>query len=246
MYWRSAFLTASTSATAACCGRTRETADRLGVPAAALTFDTHPDTLGLRSQRAAAEHAEDRAALMRKYYGIDEVLTLHFDRETMTQPWERFAEETLLRRYHAVHLVCGHDFRFGDRGAGNPEKLAAFCAQRGIGFDRIDVIELDGAPVSSTRIRALLEAGDMAEAVRCLGHPHVLTGPVVSGRHLGRTIGIPTANLALPPQLLCPRHGVYAALACFGRPAPARRGQHRLAPDRRRHACDRGAVDFGF
>ena len=70
--------------------------------------------------------------------------------------------------------------------------------------------------------RALLEAGDMAEAVRCLGHPHVLTGPVVSGRHLGRTIGIPTANLALPPQLLCPRHGVYAALACFdGRRLPA-------------------------
>ena len=188
--------------------RTRETADRLGVPAAALTFDTHPDTLVSGHSVPLLNTPEDRAALMQEYYGIDEVLTLHFDRETMTQPWERFAEETLLGRYHAVHLVCGHDFRFGDRGAGNPEKLAAFCAQRGIGFDRIDVIELDGAPVSSTRIRALLEAGDMAEAVRCLGHPHVLTGPVVSGRRLGRTIGIPTANLALPPQLLCPRHTV--------------------------------------
>lgn len=165
---------------------------------------------------------EDRAALMREYYGIDEVLTLHFDRETMTQPWERFAEETLLGRYHAVHLVCGHDFRFGDRGAGNPEKLAAFCAQRGIGFDPHRRHRAGRRAVSSTRIRALLEAGDMAEAVRCLGHPHVLTGPVVSGRHLGRTIGIPTANLALPPQLLCPRHGVYAALACFdGRRLPA-------------------------
>ena len=136
--------------------RTRETADRLGVPAAALTFDTHPDTLVSGHSVPLLNTPEDRAALMREYYGIDEVLTLHFDRETMTQPWERFAEETLLGRYHAVHLVCGHDFRFGDRGAGNPEKLAAFCAQRGIGFDRIDVIELDGAPVSSTRIRALL------------------------------------------------------------------------------------------
>ena len=222
MYWRSAFLTASTSGHGGLLRRTRETADRLGVPAAALTFDTHPDTLVSGHSVPLLNTPEDRAALMREYYGIDEVLTLHFDRETMTQPWERFAEETLLGRYHAVHLVCGHDFRFGDRGAGNPEKLAAFCAQRGIGFDRIDVIELDGAPVSSTRIRALLEAGDMAEAVRCLGHPHVLTGPVVSGRHLGRTIGIPTANLALPPQLLCPRHGVYAALACFdGRRLPA-------------------------
>ncbi len=145
-----------------------------------------------------------------------------FDRETMTQPWGASRR----RRCSGATTPCtssaAHDFRFGDRGAGNPEKLAAFCAQRGIGFDRIDVIELDGAPVSSTRIRALLEAGDMAEAVRCLGHPHVLTGPVVSGRRLGRTIGIPTANLALPPQLLCPRHGVYAALACFdGRRLPA-------------------------
>ena len=98
--------------------RTRETADRLGVPAAALTFDTHPDTLVSGHSVPLLNTPEDRAALMREYYGIDEVLTLHFDRETMTQPWERFAEETLLGRYHAVHLVCGHDFRFGDRGAG--------------------------------------------------------------------------------------------------------------------------------
>ena len=86
---------------------------------------------------------------------------------------------------------------------------------------KITELDFDRKRISLS-IRALLEAGDMAEAVRCLGHPHVLTGPVVSGRHLGRTIGIPTANLALPPQLLCPRHGVYAALACFdGRRLPA-------------------------
>ena len=136
-----------------------------------------------------------------------------------------FGVNVMLLSPHAedvAKVVVEEGIKVVTTGAGNPEKLAAFCAQRGIGFDRIDVIELDGAPVSSTRIRALLEAGDMAEAVRCLGHPHVLTGPVVSGRHLGRTIGIPTANLALPPQLLCPRHGVYAALACFdGRRLPA-------------------------
>ena len=72
--------------------RTRETADRLGVPAAALTFDTHPDTLVSGHSVPLLNTPEDRAALMRDYYGIDEVLTLHFDRETMTQPWERFAE----------------------------------------------------------------------------------------------------------------------------------------------------------
>lgn len=202
--------------------RTRETADRLGVPAAALTFDTHPDTLVSGHSVPLLNTPEDRAALMREYYGIDEVLTLHFDRETMTQPWERFAEETLLGRYHAVHLVCGHDFRFGDRGAGNPEKLAAFCARAASALTASTSSSWTARP-SRPRASALCwRPGDMAEAVRCLGHPHVLTGTVVSGRRLGRTIGIPTANLALPPQLLCPRHGVYAALACFdGRRLPA-------------------------
>lgn len=191
--------------------RTRETADRLGVPAAALTFDTHPDTLVSGHSVPLLNTPEDRAALMREYYGIDEVLTLHFDRETMTQPWERFAEETLLGRYHAVHLVCGHDFRFGDRGAGQSRRSSRPSARSAASaLTRIDVIELDGAPVSSTRIRALLEAGDMAEAVRCLGHPHVLTGhgrlrppPWPDHRHSDGESG-PAAAAAVPaPRRLC-------------------------------------------
>lgn len=195
--------------------RTREAANRLGLPAAALTFDTHPDTLVFGTEMPLLNTAADREYLMRSLYGIDNVLTLHFDRAMMARPWEQFAEEILFGAYHAVHLVCGHDFRFGDRGAGTPEKLAQLCASHGIGFDKIEEIRMDGAAVSSTRIRMLLEAGDMAQAVRCLGHPHILTGTVISGRHLGHTFGIPTANLALPAELLRPRFGVYAALACF-------------------------------
>lgn len=202
--------------------RTRETADRLGVPAAALTFDTHPDTLVSGHSVPLLNTPEDRAALMREYYGIDEVLTLHFDRETMTQPWERFAEETLLGRYHARAPRRGTIFASATRGAGQSGEARGLLRAARIGFDPHRRHRAGRRAVSSTRIRALLEAGDMAEAVRCLGHPHVLTGTVVSGRRLGRTIGIPTANLALPPQLLCPRHGVYAALACFdGRRLPA-------------------------
>lgn len=202
--------------------RTRQVADRLGVPAAALTFDTHPDTLVFGAEVPLLNTPADRAYLMRACYGIDEILTLHFDRAAMSQPWDRFAAQTLLGAYGAVHLVCGHDFRFGDRGMGTAEKLAAFCAARHVGFDKIDEIQVDGETVSSTRIRRLLEAGEMERAVRCLGHPHVLSGRVVSGRRLGHTLGIPTANLALPPSLLRPRFGVYAAKAYFD-------GQARLA-----------------
>ena len=195
--------------------RTRLLADRLGVPAAALTFDTHPDTLVSGADVPLINTPEDREWLLRERYGIDKIFTLHFDWETMRQPWQEFAERRLLGEYHAAHLVCGEDFRFGDRGEGTPRCLEAFCVPRGAGCDCIAQVCMDGAPVSSTRIRSLLTAGEMREVVRLLGHPHILSGTVVGGRRLGRTIGIPTANLHLPDGVLPPRFGVYAALACF-------------------------------
>ena len=202
--------------------RTREVAGRLGLPAAALTFDTHPDELVFGRPVPLINTPADREWLMHTYYGIDRVFSLHFDRETMHQPWREFVLQRVLGEYHAAHVVCGHDFRFGDRGAGDPEKLAALCHEEGVGCDCIPEIRVDGQTVSSTLIRRLLAEGEMARAVRFLGHPHVLSGTVVSGRKLGRMIGIPTANLQLPPGVLTPRFGVYAAKACFdGQRLPA-------------------------
>ncbi len=202
--------------------RTREVADRLGLPAAVLTFDIHPDELVFGSPVPLINSPADREWMMRKYYGIDRVYSLHFDHSTMHQPWQEFVMQTVLGRYHAVHVVCGHDFRFGDRGLGNAERLAEVCRAEGAGYDCIPEICLEGQTVSSTLIRKLLADGEMARAVRFLGHPHILTGTVVSGRKLGRTIGIPTANLHLPQGVLTPRFGVYAAKACFdGQSLPA-------------------------
>ncbi len=200
----------------------RAVADRLQIPAAALTLDTHPDAL-LRGEAVALLNTPtERALLMRRLYGIDEVLTLHFDREVMRQPWEDFVRTTLAQRYHAAHLVCGHDYRFGAGGAGTPALLAQTARSLGIGFDCIPEIRLDGQTVSSTLIRRLLRDGEMRQAVRFLGHPHLLSGTVVRGRQLGRTLGIPTANMAVSESILLPRRGVYAAKARFD-------GQERLA-----------------
>ena len=148
---------------------------------------------------------------MQTLYGIDEVLALHFDAATMRQPWQEFVERTLIGAYSAVHLVCGADYRCGSGGAGTAELLQAFCAARGVGCDVIPQLSMDGAAVSSSRIRGLIASGEMAEAVRLLGHPHLLSGTVVTGHQLGRTIGIPTANLDVSPQILLPMDGVYAA-----------------------------------
>ena len=195
--------------------KTSEVANRLGLPAAALTFDTHPDTLVFGAKVPLLNTPEERKNLMQSLYGIDEVLTLHFDRVTMEQPWQEFVRKTLLRTYHAAHVVCGHDYRFGAGGRGTPEKLAKECARLGLGFDCIPEIRMEGQTVSSTLIRSLLEGGETAKAVRFLGHPHILTGTVISGRRLGRTLGIPTANLSVPEGILVPKFGVYAARAVF-------------------------------
>ena len=193
----------------------RAVADRLRIPAAALTLDTHPDAL-LHGERVGLLNTpSEREALMRRLYGIDDVLTLHFDREVMRQPWEDFVHATLIETYHAAHLVCGHDYRFGAGGAGTPALLEQAARSLGIGFDCIPEIRLDGQTVSSTLIRRLLTEGQTAQAVRFLGHPHLLSGTVVRGQQLGRTIGIPTANMAISKEILLPRRGVYAAKAHF-------------------------------
>ena len=202
--------------------KTRQVANRLGLPAAALTFDTHPDTLVFGAKVPLLNTPEERKYLMQSLYGIDQVLTLHFDRTTMEQPWQEFVRKTLVQKYRAAHVVCGHDYRFGAGGRGTPEKLAEECARLGLGFDCIPEIRLEGQTVSSTLIRSLLEGGETAKAVRFLGHPHILTGTVISGRHLGRTLGIPTANLSVSEGILVPKFGVYAARAVFdGQTRPA-------------------------
>lgn len=195
--------------------RTRELADALRLPAAALTFDTHPAEL-VRGRRVPLLNTpRERETLMRELYGVDEVLTLHFDRETMAQPWQDFVRDTVVGRFGAAHTVCGEDFRFGAGGRGTAAMLQEECARLGVGCDCIAQVCRDGAAISSTRIRTLLENGETAAAVRLLGHPHLLTGTVTDGKKIGRTLGIPTANLVLQNGILVPRFGVYAANAVF-------------------------------
>ena len=113
----------------------------------------------------------------------------------------------------AVGFVCGSDFRFGCRGEGNAQKLQAFCRERRLDCAIVEQQLLENVRISSTCIRGLLEAGDLAGAAKFLGHPHTLTGTVTTGRQLGRTIGIPTANLPFPENVVALPYGVYACKA---------------------------------
>ena len=191
--------------------RAAEEAKKRGCESAVFTFDRPPKEVITGIPCPLINSPEDRAELVKRLYGIDEMIMVPFDDEMRTTPWDRFVTDILVGRYGAVHLVAGHDHHFGHRNQGSPELLKEKCAELGLGCDIIPAVTLDGVTVSSTHIRKLLEEGDVETARAFLGHPHVLTQTVGHGRQLGRTIGIPTANLVAPPHVLLPKRGVYAA-----------------------------------
>ena len=184
-------------------------AEENGCAAGVVTFGSHPDTLVHHQTPVLINSPRDRELLLREKFHMDPVVTLPFDEQTRSMPWEDFLE-LLGREYGAAGFVCGDDFRFGYKGQGNASLLADWCARRGLPCAVVPEQTLDGIRVSSTYIRSQIETGDMATAVRFLGHPHILRGTVVHGRALGRTLGIPTANLRLIPGMAVPRFGVYA------------------------------------
>lgn len=191
--------------------RAAEEAKKRGCESAVFTFDRPPKEVITGVPCPLINSPEDRAELVKRLYGIDEMLMVPFDDEMRTTPWDRFVTDILVGRYGAVHLVAGHDHHFGHKNQGSPELLREKCAELGLGCDIIPAVTIGGVTVSSTHIRKLLEEGDVETARAFLGHPHVLTQTVGHGRQLGRTIGIPTANLVAPPHVLLPKRGVYAA-----------------------------------
>ena len=193
--------------------RTVEEAARRGVTPAVFTFDRPPKEVLTGTPCPLINSPEDRKDLVQRLFGIREVLMVPFDHEMMTTPWDDFVTNILVGRYHAVHLVAGHDHHFGHKNQGSPELLMEKCRELGLGCDIIPKVEVGGITVSSTYIRRLVEMGQIERANRFLGHPHVLTGTVRHGRGLGSSRLFPTANLIIPPHVLVPSHGVYVTRA---------------------------------
>ena len=191
--------------------RTAEIAAQKGAASALFTFDRPPKEVVTGVPCPLINSPQDRAYLARSLYGIQEVIIAPFNREMMSTPWDAFVTELLVGRFHAVHLVAGYDHCFGHKNQGTPARLQAKCAELGIGCDLIPKVALDGVTVSSSHIRALLQAGEIEDANRFLGHPHILTQTVRHGHAIGHTFLVPTVNLILPPHVLSPARGVYAA-----------------------------------
>ena len=149
--------------------RTVERAGQLGIKPAVVTFDRPPKEVVTGQPVALINSPQERQDLIRRLYGIEQVIFAPFDEKMMTMPWQDFITEVLVKQYGAVHLVAGHDYHFGHKNEGDPEKLQQKCAELGLGCDIIPKVELHGTTVSSTLIRALIEQGDVAQAAAYIG-----------------------------------------------------------------------------
>jgi riboflavin kinase / FMN adenylyltransferase len=175
-----------------------------------LTFDPHP--LEILHPTALPKLIMPFAVKrdMIEGLGVEELVVIPFDREFAKVTAEQFIDDVLVGKLGAERVSVGENFRFGARAKGDAEMLA----------DRdefetrvVPLVEVDGETVSSTRIRALIAAGEVDAAQRCLGAPFMVEGTVVSGDQRGRELGFPTANLVPDDRLAIPGHGVYAAFA---------------------------------
>jgi len=175
-----------------------------------LTFEPHPLEVLRPDEAPRLLMAFDvkRDALASQ--GVEELVVIPFDRDFTRTTAEQFIEGILIEQLGAREVSVGQNFRFGSGAAGTPETLIARSE-----FETrvVPLTEVAGETVSSTRIRALVAAGEMEAAMSCLGDPFVMQGTVVHGDGRGRELGFPTANLIPDPRLVVPGHGVYAAMA---------------------------------
>jgi len=195
---------------AAILNRVAQRAKELNCAPTVITFDEHPKVLMGHKNISLIVSQRDRAGLIRRGFGIEDIVSLDFDDTLRHMSWNDFLG-LLVNKYGAAHLVAGYDYRFGYKGAGDAEKLKSFCGENGLSFDIIPPITLYDRVSSSTLIRELLLKGDIALANEYLGHPHVLTDIVRSGNYIGHSIGVPTINTHFEPEVLIPAHGVYAS-----------------------------------
>lgn len=197
--------------------RAVEEGERADLEAVAATFDPHPrsvlnpdvapellTTLELRQE-----------ALLR--YGANEVRVIQFNEELSKKTPEEFVEDVLLQALDAEAVVVGENFRFGHRAAGDTDELERLMRLHDRRAIIVPIEEVNGGmEVNSTRIRALISAGDVDQAKKLLGRPYVLRGEVTVGDKRGRTIGFPTANAVPHRSQLVPDRGVYAGFVRVG------------------------------
>jgi len=194
----------------------RSRALELGAASAVVTFDRHPAEV-VRPESAPRLLCDlDQKLALLEATGLDVAVVVRFDDERATETAEHFVRSLLFDTLRTRSVIVGEDFHFGHRRQGNVALLEELGEELGFEVRGHHLVAADGsdarddAHVSSTAIRRALVEGRLADANAMLGRPHQMFGPVVHGDERGRTIGFPTANVAIPDRMLMPADGIYA------------------------------------
>jgi riboflavin kinase/FMN adenylyltransferase len=193
-----------------------------GLLSVAVTFEPHPDQVLGRAPGAVRLSTPAAKAAMIRDLGVDLVLPLAFDREFASLTAQAFVQRHLVSELAPRQVYVGFNFTFGQHGSGTASTLTQLGAASGFAVRVFSPQVGNGGVVSSTKIRSTLATGDVAMASRLLGRPYRSSGVIVRGDHRGSGLGFPTANVALAPEMVIPKLGVYAGWASVaGRAWPA-------------------------
>lgn len=184
-------------------------ARELGVRSVVVTFDRHPLEVVNPGSMPKLLMTTPRRARMLAAQGVDLVIVMPFDDELRHWPPDEFVDRVLVGPLHAREVVVGANFRYGHKAAGDVATLSDIGPSRGFRAEGVTLLEIDDVVVSSTEIRAAVEAGEVERAAVLLGRPHFVDGVVVRGDQRGAGLGFPTANLQVDPRIAVPARGVY-------------------------------------
>jgi riboflavin kinase/FMN adenylyltransferase len=189
--------------------QTKSLAERLAVPAVALTFEPLPQEYFQRAQAPARlSRLREKIIALEHYSYIDFMLALVFNKRLANLSPQEFVCKILIEQLAISGIVVGADFRFGHQGLGNLQLLQAMGKQHGFLVEQAKTLSIQDQRISSTRIRSLLAMGELEAAEALLGRPYSMTGKVIRGEQRGRQLGFPTANILLKRKV-SPLAGVY-------------------------------------
>ncbi len=200
----------------------RDDALERGVASVAVTFSPDPShVVGKQCPQEELLCVEDRIVVL-STLGVDAVLVIDFTEELAAMSYEHFVSDVLVSAVAPLSIHVGSNFRMGAKGSGTAKAIGSYAAGLGIDLTAHELVLRDDAPVSATRIRALVCEGKVGDAMALLGRAHFVRGVVEHGRGKGSGFGFPTANVRVGGQVCLPAEGVYAALVTYdGRSWPA-------------------------
>lgn len=208
-------------------------AERLGVPLNVCTFDPHPMKVFAPERAPKLLTTLTEKARLMADFAVDNFCVMTFTRRFAAQTPEEYLE-SLMTVFRPRAVVCGFNFSFGDKGMGRVSHMLDWGEKNHVEIGVVPEFSLDGQRVCSTLVRQLLKDGDVRTATRCMGHCYTISGTVENGKHIGRTMGYPTANVHFPEGKALPAYGVYACwLTVEGQtwPSVVNVGRHPTLPE---------------